>query len=386
MYKSILYILFIALLESCESTRQSDERTLYVSILPLRNLVSDIVGDDFDVRVLVPAGASPETFEPTPRQFIDLNRAEMIFNVGLIDFETSLLSKIENPKKIVNLSDGIELLAGSCSHAHGHRIGGQQEGKTAAPVQTAGQQAESSETDHCTTHGSHSEISGGNRGTGCGCEHAAPGTASDGCHDVACDANHGANRDDGHGIPGNNSGAASDGCRCDTHAGSEARAVAAHGIDPHIWTSPKALLQMAATAYSAIHRAYPDSVKYTANYERLRQQLEELDLRTAEKIARSGVEYFIIYHPALTYYARDYGLRQVAIEEDGKEPSARRLSQLIRDARKDGIRTIFYQSQFPASSVEIIARDINARSVEIDPLREDVVANIDSLTDLIVSE
>ena len=73
-----------------------------------------------------------------------------------------------------------------------------------------------------------------------------------------------------------------------------------------------------------------------------------------------------------------------AIEADGKEPSARRLTELIRQARRDGIRRIFYQNQFPASVVEVIARDIDADYVEIDPLREDVIANIDAITDSIV--
>lgn len=283
MYKLFLCTIVAVVIAGCSTHKQPDNNTLYVSILPLKSIVGDIVGDDFDIRVLVPPGASPETFEPTARQFIALNNARMVFNVGLIDFETTLLAKMEDPTRIVDLSRNIPLIEGSCSHAH---------------------------------HGEH-------------------------------------------------------------HA---------HGVDPHVWTSPKALQQMATNAYEAIHTAYPDSAKYTTNYERLLTQLQQLDAHTAEKIARSGVEYFIVYHPALTYYARDYGLRQVAIETDGKEPSARQLSGIIRQARKDGVRTILYQSQFPASAVEIIARDIDARSVEFDPLREDVIANIDSITDLITTE
>lgn len=283
MHKKLIYTFIIALMGACTPHQQSDENTLYVSILPLRSLVGEIVGDDFKIEVLVPPGASPETFEPTPRQFIGLNRAEMIFNVGLIDFETTLLSKIEERGKVVNLSQGIELIAGSCSHGgHGH-----------------------------------------------------------------------------------------------THA---------HGVDPHVWTSPRALQKMAENAYEAIHRAYPDSVKYEANYKRLQADLQALDARIGGKIAQSGVEYFIIYHPALTYYARDYGIRQVAVEADGKEPSAKQLTQIIRQAREDGVRRILYQSQFPASAVEIIARDIDAEYMEIDPLREDVIANIDAITDIITQQ
>ena len=280
MYKKFVFIFIAALMGACTSRQQADEKTLYVSILPLRSLVGEIVGDDFKIEVLVPPGASPETFEPTPRQFIRLNRAEMIFNVGLIDFETTLLAKIEDQAKVVNLSRGIELIAGTCLHgSHGH-----------------------------------------------------------------------------------------------THT---------HGIDPHVWTSPRALQKMAENAYEAIREAYPDSVKYETNYRLLQQELKALDERTAARIAASDVEYFIIYHPALTYYARDYGLRQIAIEADGKEPSAKQLTQLIRQAREDGVRRILYQSQFPASAVEVIARDIDAEYAEVDPLREDVIANIEEITGII---
>ena len=299
MHKKLVYIFIFALIGACTPHQQADENTLYVSILPLRSLVGKIVGDDFKIEVLVPPGASPETFEPTPRQFIGLNRAVMIFNVGLIDFETTLLSKIEDRGKVVNLSQGIELTAGSCSHT---------------------------------------------------CPHAKQAVH------------------DGH-----------DTSHTETHSH-------AHGVDPHVWTSPRALQKMAENAYAAIRRAYPDSVKYEANYKRLQADLQALDARTGEKIAQSGIEYFIIYHPALTYYARDYGIRQVAIEADGKEPSAKQLTQIIRQAREDGVRRILYQSQFPASAVEIIARDIDAEYVEVDPLREDAIANIDAITDIITQQ
>ena len=282
MNKAIFSLLIAGFLSACSPQPASQEKTLYVSILPMRSLVKEIVGEDFRIEVLVPPGASPETFEPTPRQFIGLNEAQLVFNVGLLEFETALLDKIEDRTKIVDLSRGIVRIEGSCAHA-------------------------------------------GRNGS----DHA-------------------------------------------------------HGVDPHVWTSPRALQRMAENAYEAIHARWPDSAKYTANHARLQEELRQLDLRTAEKIARSGIRYFIIYHPALTYYARDYGLRQEAVEADRKEPSAKRLTALIRQARKDGIGRILYQNQFPVSVVETIARDIGAECTEIDPLREDAIANIDSITDLIV--
>ena len=141
---------------------------------------------------------------------------------------------------------------------------------------------------------------------------------------------------------------------------------------------------MAANAYEAIRRMWPDSANYAANYELLRDKLEALDRRTEAKLAASGTDYFIIYHPAYTYYARDYGLRQEAIEADGKEPSARRLAAMIREARDKGVRRIFRQRQFPASTAETIARDIDAEVIEVDPLQEDVIGGIDAFTDQLV--
>lgn len=282
--KQILHILPLLLLVGCSAKpRPAADTTLTVSILPLRQIVSSIVGDDIKIEVLVPAGASPETFEPTARQIAALDRSTLVFSVGLIDFERNLLARIGSPERMVDLSSGIEPIAGDCSH-----------------VKTGKQHA--------------------------------------------------------------------------------------HGIDPHIWTSPRELRIMARNAYEAIARQWPDSVKYRDNYALLDTRLRALDSLTAAEIARSGRSYFLIYHPALTYYARAYGIRQVAIEEEGKEPSPKRLSRLIEQAHKDGIRRVFYQSQFPASSVEILASDIGASPVAIDPLAEDVTGNIRHITQLIAAE
>lgn len=273
----------------CGSAGRNGEQggeSMYVTIAPLRPLVEGVVGDDFAVNILVPAGASPESFEPTPRQFIALNRAQAVFAVGLIDFERNLVSRITDQKRVVDLSRGIELIAGSCSHHHNH----------------------SAE---------------------CGHHHHS------------------------------------------------------HGVDPHIWSSPKALKVMAQNVYETIATIYPDSVKYKANYEVLAAQLDSLDMAVGELCAKARTREFIIYHPALTYLARDYGLEQISIEHEGKEPSAKRLAGLIEGAQSGGQKRIFYQSTYPRSTVEVIAEDIGAEPMEIDPLREDIFTNIREITRLI---
>ena len=113
MKHSIMALLAALSLAACTPEPEPERETLCVSILPLRSLVGEIVGDDFRIDVLVPSGASPETFEPTPRQIVALDKARMIFGVGLLDFEVSLLQKIENREKLVILSRGIETLEGT---------------------------------------------------------------------------------------------------------------------------------------------------------------------------------------------------------------------------------------------------------------------------------
>ena len=140
---------------------------------------------------------------------------------------------------------------------------------------------------------------------------------------------------------------------------------------------------MAENMHNAIALEMPDSTKYTERYNALNIKLLELDKEVSEMCKKSPHKSFLIYHPALTYLARDYGLEQVAIENEGKEPSLKRLNSIIRQARQDGVKHIFYQSEFPASSVELICSDIDATAVEINPLAENVIDNIRHLTTLI---
>lgn len=274
---------------SCAPDAGCDDNALMVSIQPLKYIVDEIVGDDVNVDVLVPPGSSPETYEPTPAQLKAAEKARLLFTTGLIGFENELVGKLPDKERIVNLSSGIELIEGDCSHSAHHGDVGE------------------------------------------------PG---------------------GH------------------H----------HGVDPHIWTSPKALKQMAETVYARISELWPDSVAYAVNYRRLQERLDELDKTVAAKTAASERRSFVIFHPGLTYYARDYGLRQIPLENDGKEPSARQLREVVELARQERISKVLYQSEFPRSMVEVAAAEIGAQSVEIDILGYDVVDNILSITDLIVAE
>ena len=272
-------LIFASLLGSCNTQSEGDsKKTIYVTIAPLRALVEEVTGDDYNVEILAPKGASPETFEPTIKDLIALNDAEQVFSVGLINFEQSLIGSLKQSDRLVNLSDGIKPLAGSCSH----------------------------------------------------CNHS--------------------------------------------HA---------HGIDPHIWTSPRALKRMVENIGMAMHRIAPDSAKYRDNTDKLLQKLTALDSLCSKSIEISGVDAIMIYHPAFTYYANDYSIEQISVEQDGKEPSPRQLTALVERARQHNITKLLIQPQYSKDKLQALASECGAEIVEVDPLSEDIIAEIERVTKLI---
>ena len=277
-----LMVGFVAGFVACTEMVSSPQSDIAVTIQPLKYIVESITGDDFTIEVIVPNGASPETYEPTPKQIIALNNSKMIFSTGLIDFENALLGHLRNQSSIVNLSQGIELIEGSCSHNHSK----------------------------------------------------------------------GVKNGDNH----------------------------THGIDPHIWTSPRELKSMAENAYNAIAKQFPDSTKYHTAYEALIAELEALDKECKELCHNADTKAFVVYHPALTYFARAYGIEQITVESDGKDPSAKHLATIIEQAKQKGVKCVLYQRQYPRSVVEVLAKDMGIEAVEFDPLAENITDNILQIT------
>lgn len=278
MQKIATFIICALLIVGCTTKSDSDKKTIFVTITPMQSIIEEITAGDFDIEVIVPKGASPETFEPTPKQVTSFSDAELIFSTGLIDFEQSLVERISGDAEVVNLSNGIELIAGSCSHGnHQHK----------------------------------------------------------------------------------------------------------HGVDPHIWTSPRALRTMVTNAHKAIMAHYPDSMKYTEATGRLLERINKLDSYCATRIKAEGVEAMMIYHPAYTYYARDYGIEQIAIEHDGKEPSLRQTTALIEKAKEHGVKAILRQPQYSEDKVRAIANDAGAEIITTDPLAEDILGEIERVTEII---
>ena len=144
------------------------------------------------------------------------------------------------------------------------------------------------------------------------------------------------------------------------------------GDDPHSWMSARNAIIMAHNIYEAVKRIdVKDSVFFRQRLDSLCSVIHATDKYIRQTTAQAHCKSFIIYHPALTYFASDYGLEQLALEEHGREPSAAELEQIISTARAKGVKTMFIQREFANRNVDIITNTIGARKVEINPLGYD---------------
>lgn len=261
-----------------------DVLRVYVSIPPQRYFVKRIGGANVDIGVLLSPGRSPHTFEPTPKQMVDLASARVFFRVG-VPFEKQVAKKIEATLRdlvVVDTSRGIERLPAFASSDHGH----------------------------------------------------------------------------GHG----------DGDATSHEHGQQ---------DQHTWMSPRLVKIQGRTICDELSRLDPaHAAEYEANLAAFVEELDHLDADLADALAPLRGRAFLVYHPAYGYFAEAYGLRQVAIESFGKQPTAKQLADVIRQAVADDIKLIFVQPQFARGPALAVAEQIGAKVVDVDPLAEDYLENL----------
>ena len=271
--KKLIYILTLFILSACGNTTQKSEKPiLTVTLEPLRYFTEAIAGDNYEVVSMVPKGSSPESYDPTPQQLVNLSKSQAYLRIGYIGFEQAWMKKLEANcpnMKVYDTSKGIDLIRDK-GHWHG---------------------------DHF-------------------------------------------------------------------HEG---------GVEPHVWNSTQNALIIADNIYQALCEL--DSTHqedYQKRLDVLKQTIRQTDanVRTLLENADST---FLIYHPALSYFARDYGLKQVSIEEGGKEPSPAQLKALIETCRNENVHTIFVQQEFDQRNAQLIANELGVNIVSINPLSYDWV-------------
>ena len=154
-----------------------------------------------------------------------------------------------------------------------------------------------------------------------------------------------------------------------------------HGeLDPHTWLDPMLVKEQAKIIRDTLTEIDPQGKKqYEQNFSSVAGELDALHERLTQSLAPVKGKSFFVFHPAFGYFARAYGLHQIAVETGGKQPSGRHLAKLIDSAREKKVKVLFVQPQFSKKSAETIARAIHGVVVSIDPLAKDYLANMDRM-------
>ncbi|MBU2497838.1 MAG: zinc ABC transporter substrate-binding protein [Proteobacteria bacterium] len=148
--------------------------------------------------------------------------------------------------------------------------------------------------------------------------------------------------------------------------------------DPHVWLSPPLVMIQARNVLDALVRMDPSRrTRYEENYRVFMRDLVDLDLKI--RAVFSGKERglkFMVYHPSWGYFAKSYGLKQIPIEMEGKEPRPRQLEELIQRGRKEGVKVVFVQPQFSSKSANTIAQALKGQVMYADPLASNWAENL----------
>lgn len=149
------------------------------------------------------------------------------------------------------------------------------------------------------------------------------------------------------------------------------------GADPHVWLDPLRARGIARNIAAALARLDPPHAPvYASRLATLDAELVALDEELAATLAPWRGRAFYVFHPAFGYLAERYGLRQVAIQAGGREPTPRELARVIDAARRDGTRVLFAQPQYAPRSARQAAASLDAQLVELDDLARDYDDNL----------
>lgn len=147
--------------------------------------------------------------------------------------------------------------------------------------------------------------------------------------------------------------------------------------NPHIWLSPALLMLQAKVVLNTLIKNDPSNKSfYVKNFKEYINKLSLLEESGFNNIKQSS---FITFHPSFYYFAKDFLIKEIAIEKEGKTPSFAYLDKIIKLAKKENIKTVIISKEFPKKYATIVANKINAKVVTISPLNEDPIKTINLL-------
>lgn len=157
------------------------------------------------------------------------------------------------------------------------------------------------------------------------------------------------------------------------HHHTEAEEIHGHeNGDPHYWTSINSGKIILTNMYhdmvslDSINQEY-----YTNNYLLAINKLDSINEEIKTIFSNSATHTFVIYHPALSYFANEFGLLQLSIEKDGKTPSPNQLKEVIDKAIEHNVQVVLIQQEFDVKNGETIAKQIGATTYSIDLMNYD---------------
>jgi zinc transport system substrate-binding protein len=151
-----------------------------------------------------------------------------------------------------------------------------------------------------------------------------------------------------------------------------------HGaVDPHIWMSPANAIIISQNILNGLETLDPENkVYYENNFQGYKQQLLTLDTYIRDSLKNIDNRAFLVDHPAFSYFASDYNLDMLAIQEEGKEPSAADVTRLIETAKQKNIRIVIISPEFNPQSAKVIAKELGAKIITVDVLSSDYLENM----------
>lgn len=307
----VLSLILLLLLTSCSQENTSSDRLrISTGILPIKAFTKTIGGEYVDVEALIPVGANPHNYQPSPSSMKFLSDADLYIYVGVPTENDNIMPKLydfNQEIQVLNLQAGL-----AAEHPflvdedHGH------ESESSTSIETA-----STETVNDSDH---------------------------------------------------------DGELVDFEAQmvSPSTEIGAYAdYDPHTWVSPKRAITIVTQIKDTLVQMDPQHKEtFTANADTLIKQLAELDQKVEDKVASSDQKIYLIYHSSYNYFAYDYGLSFISIENEGKSPTIQDIQNAIDIAKENNIKTLFYQNEFSVEQARSISEQIGGNAVPLEPLSE----------------
>lgn len=157
------------------------------------------------------------------------------------------------------------------------------------------------------------------------------------------------------------------------------------GVDPHTWLSPVLVKKMAKRILDELTLLKPGrSEEYKGNYLRFVKEIDLLNIEIKNQLKDFKGKKIFVFHPSLSYFARDYGLEQYSLETDGKEPTPQQLAKVVDLAKNENIKVIYIQDEFDKENARVFADEIGGSIIPIQPLDAAWEENLKLLTHIFI--